>query len=462
MTMIRLDKFLTDCGLGSRSEIKKALKQGAALVNQTRETDGSKKIDPEKDQVNFWGKDLTYSRFQYVMFHKPAGCVTARIDNLHKTVMDFLPDDLHKNLSPVGRLDLDTEGLLLLTDDGELAHRLLSPAHHVEKTYYTTVDGPLTNDHIQQFARGIILDGSVTAKPAKLEILQSGAKESACLLTITEGKFHQVKRMFQAVQRKVLYLKRVSMGTLTLDPALAPGTFRMLSDTEISALKNASETRGRKQMLQHKKAVIFDLDGTMADSMHVWETVDQMFFDSHNLAFPPAMQQEIEGMSFSETAAYFVRTFSLDETEEELKALWQAQAMEQYREQIKEKPGLLEFLAYLKDQHMKIGIATSNSRDLLNAFLTGRNLSGYIDQAVTSCEVAAGKPAPDVYLKTAELLQVNPSECLVFEDVPMGILAGKNAGMEVCAVEDRFSADQRKKKRELADYYINDYYEVLP
>ncbi len=460
--MIRLDKFLTDCGCGSRSEVKKALKQGAALVNQKRETDGAKKIDPENDQVSFQGRMLAYSRFQYVMFHKPAGCVTARTDHLHKTVMDFLPNDLHKDLSPVGRLDLDTEGLLLLTDDGELAHRLLSPAHHVEKTYYTEIDGPLSEEHVKQFAQGISLGESVTAKPAKLEILRSDPKQSACFLTITEGKFHQVKRMFQAVGRKVLYLKRVSMGSLTLDPSLDPGAFRMLTKTEISALKKSGESKGRTQMLHKKKAVIFDLDGTMADSMHVWETIDQMFFESHNLEIPPGMQQEIEGMSFSETAAYFVRTFSLDETEEELKTLWQNQAMEEYREHIKEKPGLLEFLAYLKTQHIKIGIATSNSRNLLDAFLTGHGIWEYIDQAVTSCEVAAGKPAPDVYLKTAELLHIEPADCLVFEDVPMGILAGKNAGMEVCAVEDTFSADQREKKRELADYYINDYYEVLP
>ncbi|MCU6761271.1 Phosphorylated carbohydrates phosphatase TM_1254 [uncultured Roseburia sp.] len=214
-------------------------------------------------------------------------------------------------------------------------------------------------------------------------------------------------------------------------------------------------------MLHKTKAVIFDLDGTMADSMTVWTDIDHLFFKNRGITVPKTLQQDIEGKSFTETAEYFVKTFSLPETVEELKAVWHSQAIEQYQYHVALKPGILEFLTYLKSRSVKIGIATSNSRDLLNAFLEARSLTGYIDVSVTSCDVSAGKPAPDVYLKTAELLKISPEECLVFEDVPMGILAGKRAGMKVCAVEDAYSADQRTRKRELADFYINDYFQIL-
>lgn len=214
-------------------------------------------------------------------------------------------------------------------------------------------------------------------------------------------------------------------------------------------------------MLENIKAVIFDLDGTLADSMTVWTDIDKAFFAGRKIPVPDTLQKDIEGMSFTETAAYFVKTFSLPESVEELKEIWRDQAMEQYRDHVKLKPGVLEFLSYLKEHRIRTGIATSNSRELLNAFLEGRRLFPYIDAAVTSCDVSAGKPAPDVYLKTAALLETSPEECLVFEDVPMGILAGKNADMKVCAVEDNYSIDQTEKKRELADYYIHDYFDVL-
>lgn len=214
-------------------------------------------------------------------------------------------------------------------------------------------------------------------------------------------------------------------------------------------------------MLKDRKAVIFDLDGTIADSMTVWADIDMEFFRGRNIPVPDTLQHDIEGMSFTETAQYFVKTFSLPESVEELKKLWTEMAMDRYRNYVKPKPGIQEFLFYLKEHSIPAGIATSNSRELLDAFLKENRLDTYIDAAVTSCDVSAGKPAPDVYLKTAGLLGVRPQDCLVFEDVPMGILAGKNADMKVCAVEDAYSAAQREKKRELADYYIRDYYDVL-
>lgn len=214
-------------------------------------------------------------------------------------------------------------------------------------------------------------------------------------------------------------------------------------------------------MLKNITTVIFDLDGTLADSMMVWTDIDIHFFEKRNLPFPATLQKEIEGMSFTETAQYFIRRFDLPETVEELKEIWSSQAIDEYRYNVKLKPGVLEFMEFLREKHMKIGIATSNSRDLLNVFLEANHLDTYIDQAVTSCDVCAGKPAPDVYLKAAELLESAPEECLVFEDIPMGILAGKNAGMKVCGVEDVYSIGMTDEKKQLADYYIHDFFDVM-
>lgn len=214
-------------------------------------------------------------------------------------------------------------------------------------------------------------------------------------------------------------------------------------------------------MLKGITTVIFDLDGTIADSMRVWTDIDIMFFETRNIPFPDDLQKSIEGMSFTETAQYFIDRFDLPDTLEELKATWSLQAIDEYRLRVKVKAGVLDFLTQLKNKHIKIGIATSNSRELLNAFLEANQLETFIDVAVTSCDVCAGKPAPDVYLKAAELLGAKPEECLVFEDIPMGILAGKNANMKVCAVEDTYSLGMTEEKKSLADYYIRDYFDVL-
>lgn len=214
-------------------------------------------------------------------------------------------------------------------------------------------------------------------------------------------------------------------------------------------------------MLKGITTVIFDLDGTIADSMGVWTDIDIKFFETRKIPFPDDLQKSIEGMSFTETAQYFIDRFQLPETLEELKATWSLQAIDEYRCRVKVKTGVLDFLNLLREKNIKIGIATSNSRELLNAFLEANQLESYIDVAVTSCDVCAGKPAPDVYLKAAELLKAMPEQCLVFEDIPMGILAGKNANMKVCAVEDTYSLGMKEEKKKLADYYIRDYYEVI-
>lgn len=232
MSTMRLDKYLAESGCGTRSEVKKILKTGTVLVNDAVVKDGAVKVNTDIDLVVCMGKKLSYAKYHYIMLSKPSGCVTATKDNLHKTVMDYLPKDLHKNLSPVGRLDLDTEGLLLITDHGDLAHRLLAPAHHVPKTYYAKIQGQILEKHIALFAEGVDIGEEKLTKPAVLEVLSADEAHAEIKVTITEGKFHQVKRMFHAIGCEVVYLKRLSMGSLCLDETLQPGEWRYLTKEE--------------------------------------------------------------------------------------------------------------------------------------------------------------------------------------------------------------------------------------
>lgn len=215
------------------------------------------------------------------------------------------------------------------------------------------------------------------------------------------------------------------------------------------------------KMLHNKKAVIFDLDGSLVDSMWMWRDIDIEFLEERGMTLPDDFQYKIEGMSFTETAAYSKERFGLSESVEELKAIWNRMAIDKYSNEVDFKPGAQHFLQYCKANKIRLGIATSNSRELVNAVSDALHLSDYIDVIVTSCEVKKGKPAPDVYLAAAERLRVAPKDCLVFEDVPAGIMAGKNANMTVCAVEDEFSAELTEEKKRLADYYIRDYKEVF-
>lgn len=214
-------------------------------------------------------------------------------------------------------------------------------------------------------------------------------------------------------------------------------------------------------MLRNIQSIIFDLDGTLVDSMWVWDEIDIEFLSKRGLSLPPTYQKEIEGMSFTETAVYTKELFQLPESVEELKAIWNQMALEKYAKEVPLKPGVEKFLAYCKENKISMGIATSNSKELVEVVVKAHSLGDYVQEIVTSCEVAKGKPAPDVYLEAARRLHTNSEHCLVFEDVPMGILAGKNAGMKVCAVKDAFSEDQQREKKELADYYISSYEDIL-
>lgn len=217
----------------------------------------------------------------------------------------------------------------------------------------------------------------------------------------------------------------------------------------------------RNTMLRQKKAVIFDLDGTLMDSMWMWKAIDIEYLGRYGYELPPDLQKEIEGMGFTETAVYFKERFHLPMTVEEIKQEWHRMSYDKYAQEVPVKKGADRLLKLLKERGIKIGIASSNSHELINACLAANGVREYFDCIRTSCDVAKGKPSPDIYLSVAGSLGVSPADCLVFEDVPMGILAGRNAGMTVCAVADESAADQIEKIRELADYYIRTFEDVL-
>ena len=231
--MERLDKLLAGTGKWSRREVKALVRQGLVRVDGRLAASAEDKLDPAATVVTVAGETISLCRFTYVMLHKPAGVLTATEDRKQPTVLDLLPPELRRiGLAPVGRLDKDTEGLLLLTNDGELAHRLLSPRYHVDKRYLARVDGELSAADTEAFARGMTLGDGLECLPAGLEVLP----DRVCIVTLREGKFHQVKRMLAARGAPVLYLKRLSMGPLTLDYSLAAGAYRLLRAEEISAL----------------------------------------------------------------------------------------------------------------------------------------------------------------------------------------------------------------------------------
>ncbi len=232
---IRLDKYLSDMGCGTRSEVKIAIKKGVVKVNNQIVKTPDCKISLD-DLVYYHDELITYAEYEYYMLNKPAGVVSATEDKKDKTVLQLLGDKKRKDLFPVGRLDKDTEGLLLLTNDGELAHQLLAPGKRVGKTYYAKVEGKVTALEVELFSHGLQVDSEFTALPAELKIISS-EEESEVELTIIEGKFHQVKRMFEAVGMKVLYLKRLSMGSLTLDKELNVGQYRSLTEEELYRIK---------------------------------------------------------------------------------------------------------------------------------------------------------------------------------------------------------------------------------
>lgn len=229
--MMRLDKFLAHQGLGTRKEVKKLIRSGRVLVNDQCCRTEDTKIKEESDQIKVDDVLLEYSRFTYLMLNKPQGVISATEDGCHTTVLDLIEEKV-RDLFPVGRLDIDTEGLLLLTNDGLLAHELLAPKKHVEKCYEVSLARPLSETHINRIERGILLDKNERCQPARVQVLN----DQKILLWISEGKYHQVKRMMLACDNEVTFLKRLTMGPLTLDHSLKPGEYRPCHLQEIEAL----------------------------------------------------------------------------------------------------------------------------------------------------------------------------------------------------------------------------------
>ncbi|MDU2588247.1 MAG: pseudouridine synthase [Streptococcus sp.] len=238
---MRLDKYLVACAIGSRTEVKNFLKSGRVTVNGKKEKSAKLQIDEVIDEICFDGQKLDYEEFIYYMMNKPKGVISATEDPIHKTVLDLLDDYAHaKEVFPVGRLDIDTHGLLLLTNDGQLAHALLSPKRHVDKTYLAQVDGIMTKEDVETFAKGIPLK-DFTCQPAKLELVSLDREKNQSLVrvTIAEGKFHQVKRMVAYCGKEVVDLQRLTMGTLTLDENLKRGEWRRLTTEELEGLRES-------------------------------------------------------------------------------------------------------------------------------------------------------------------------------------------------------------------------------
>lgn len=240
--LMRLDKYLTELNIGTRSQVKSMIGKGRVMVNGKIAKRPEFKVDSAQDAVTLDGKSLSYEQYEYYMLNKPAGCVSATEDNLHKTVIDIITNETNanhstkKDLFPVGRLDIDTEGLLLITNDGALSHNLLSPKKHVPKTYFARIEGKVTDKDVRIFADGMDIGEKNLTKTAEL-VIEASDDISEITVTITEGKFHQVKRMFEHVGKKVIYLKRISMGSLMLDESLQPGGFRRLTEEELNGLK---------------------------------------------------------------------------------------------------------------------------------------------------------------------------------------------------------------------------------
>ncbi|ARW07931.1 pseudouridine synthase [Bacillus atrophaeus] len=236
---MRLDKLLANSGIGSRKEVKKIVKAGAVSIDGKQAKDVKTHVDPLEHEVTVYGEPIEYREFIYLMMNKPQGVLSATEDSRQKTVIDLLaPDDMRFEPFPAGRLDKDTVGLLLLTNDGQLAHRLLSPKKHVPKTYEVHLRSGLSEEDIANLESGVFIEGGYKTKPAKVETIANSEEHTEIRLTITEGKYHQVKQMAKAVENEVIFLKRLSMGSLLLDPSLEPGEYRELTEEELNGLND--------------------------------------------------------------------------------------------------------------------------------------------------------------------------------------------------------------------------------
>ena len=537
--LVRLDKLLAEMSIGTRSEIRAMVKKGRVSVNGEVLKDFSKKIDPSLD-ISIDGKSVVYEELSYYLLNKPAGVLSAAMDKKAVTVVDLIDDENKRSdLFPMGRLDKDTEGTLVITNDGELSHALLSPKKHIGKIYSVLVSGIVKDEELLKIKSGFKIDDDIVSLPANVRILKTYpySDVSWCLIELFEGKFHEVKKIFAAIGHEVVHLRRYSFAGIS-GTGLKTGEFRRLSDEEIGYLKslndenassknassknasskNASienessvKTSGEKassvktssenasseklsnektsaekeknikigakafsdlniedlgksfsdtisydDLLKGIKAVIFDFDGTLADSMWIWPSIDEDYLKKFGIECPETLHTELEGKSPIECAKYFQEKFNINESEEAMMDAWNEMAAYNYEHKVFLKPGIESFLKKLKENGIKIGIGSSNFKELVVSALKNNGVLEYIDSIHVSSEVAAGKPAPDIYKLTAEDLGVKPRECLVFEDIVQGLLAGKRAGMKTVAVFDECSSEKQELNKEMCDYYIFD------
>lgn len=492
--LVRLDKLLAEMSIGTRSEIRAMVKKGRVSVNGEVLKDFSKKIDPSLD-ISIDGKSVVYEELSYYLLNKPAGVLSAAMDKKAVTVVDLIDDENKRSdLFPMGRLDKDTEGTLVITNDGELSHALLSPKKHIGKIYSVLVSGIVKDEELLKIKSGFKIDDDIVSLPANVRILKTYpySDVSWCLIELFEGKFHEVKKIFAAIGHEVVHLRRYSFAGIS-GTGLKTGEFRRLSDEEIGYLKslNDEKTSGEKEsaekennikigakafsdlniedlgksfsdtisyddLLKGIKAVIFDFDGTLADSMWMWPSIDEDYLKKFGIECPETLHTELEGKSPNECAKYFQEKFNINESEEAMMDAWNDMAAYNYEHKVFLKPGIESFLKKLKENGIKIGIGSSNFKELVVSALKNNGVLEYIDSIHVSSEVAAGKPAPDIYKLTAEDLGVKPGECLVFEDIVQGLLAGKRAGMKTVAVFDECSSEKQELNKEMCDYYIFD------
>lgn len=480
MEQMRADRFLTALGYGSRSEAKKIIRDGRLLKNGLPVKRPEERIAPETDRVELDGAAVRFEPMEYWVLNKPAGILCATEDRYRETVISYMGLK-RRGMVPCGRLDLDTEGLLLVTDDGQLVHRLLAPGRHVDKRYEVSYSGELPPDAAERFDQGIILEDGTRCMPAELE--EPG---NPAILRIQEGKFHQVKRMFRALGTTVTHLKRLSMGPLYLDSLnLRDGEFRRLTESEVQMLREFTEGKreetGSRKMntpgagngtescepelpdINRFRAFLFDFDGTLVDSMWMWGAIDEAYLRRFGITDFSAenLSSKIVGMSLPECAEYFRKEFHIPAEPAEMIRDWEEMTVEKYRREVPLKPGARHFLDVIKGRGEKTAITSSNSPRMIRAAADSLGISEKIDLIITADEVASGKPDPAIYIEAAKRLGVAPEDCLVFEDIPEGILAGKRAGMTVVAVKDDFSAGQEAEKKALAGYMIGSYEELL-
>lgn len=461
---MRLDRLLGELNIGTRSQVKELVRRGLVRVDGRIVTNPGQAVDEMTAVISCQGREYCYRPYVYYVMNKPAGVVSATEDARERTALDVLrpylrEEDAGKAIVPVGRLDKDTEGLLLLTNDGTLTHDLLSPRRHVDKTYLVTTRRPVRTDDEVRLRNGVEIGEEQPTLPAQVKILS----DTEILLTIHEGRFHQVKRMLEAVDNEVTHLKRVSFGSLRLEESLQPGMCRELTAAEVQALRNCRRSEApdiRRPSLDGVEAILFDMDGTLVDSMWMWHEIDIEYLARFGLDIPDGLQQAIEGLSFKETSYYFRERFSIPDSPEQIQSDWNEMAWEKYTQVVPLKPGVRGFLAKCRHRGIRLGICTSNSRELTTAIADSHRLHDVFDCILTSGDVENGKPSPDIYLAAAARLGVRPEHCLVFEDILPGIRAGKAAGMKVCAVDDTYSADIRHEKAEMADYFIENYLEL--